>query len=65
MDAALTVVSLASAPDDAGFYALVGARARSSMLSGMSARVLRGRVERATPDTTRMYLDWVHASLTQ
>jgi hypothetical protein len=65
VDAALTVVSLASAPDGAGFYALVGARARSSMLSGMGARVLRGRVERATIDTARMYLDWVHASLTR
>ena len=65
VDAALTVVSLASAPDGAGFYAPVGARARSSMLSGMGTRVLRGRVERATIDTARMYLDWVHASLTR
>lgn len=63
VDAALTMVSLASAPDGAGFYALVGARARSTMLDGMGARVLRGRVEKATLDTARMYLDWVRASL--
>ncbi len=63
VDAALTVISLASAPDGAGFYALVGARARSTMLEGMGGRVLRGRVEKATLDTARMYLDWVRASL--
>ena len=63
VDAALTVVSLAPAPNGAGFYALVGGRARSTSLHGMTARVLRGRVEKATRDTAAMYLDWLRASL--
>ena len=63
-DAAITVVSLAAAPDGKGFYALVGARARSTMLKGIGARLLRGRVEKAARDTTSMYLDWIRASLT-
>ena len=45
LDAALVVVSLASAPQGKGFYALVAARARSTMLRGTGARLLRGRVE--------------------
>ncbi len=63
VDAAITLVSLVPAPDGQSFYALVGARARSRMLQGVGARILRGTVERATIDTTRMYLDWVRASL--
>jgi hypothetical protein len=62
VDAAITVVSLAPAPNG-GFYALVGARARSSMLPGLAARVLRGRVEKATRETAEMYLDWIRASM--
>jgi len=63
-DAALLVVSLAPASDGSGFYALVGARARSAMLSGLAARVLRRRVESITQETTKMYLDWIRASMT-
>lgn len=63
VDAALAVVSMAPAPDGTGFYALVGVRARSAMLGGLGARVLRGRVESATLGTARMYLDWVRESL--
>ena len=63
IDAELTVVSLASAPNGQGFYAIVGARARSSMLGGMATRLLRGKVEKATRETAAMYLDWIKASL--
>jgi len=63
-DAALAVISLAPAPNGAGFYALVGARARSTMLTGVGARMLRGRVEKATRETAEMYLNWIRASLT-
>jgi hypothetical protein len=62
-DAAMAVISLATTPDGAGYYALVGARARSTMLSGVAARLLRGRVESATRDTTKMYLEWIRQSL--
>ena len=63
VDAALTIISLASTPDGKSFYALAGGRARSRMLNGLAARVLRGRVEKATKDTAAMYLNWVRASL--
>ena len=62
-DAAMVVISLASTPDGAGYYTLVGARARSTMLAGAAARLLRGRVEKATRDTAKMYLDWTRQSL--
>ena len=62
-DAALTMISLASTSDGKSFYALVGTRARSTMLNGLAARLLRGRVEQATQETAAMYLNWVRASL--
>ena len=64
IDAGLVVISLASSPDGQGFYAIAGARARSRMLNGTAARLLRGRVEKATVETATMYLDWVKASMT-
>ena len=63
VDAAVTVISLAPAPDGKGFYALAGARARSRMLNGLGAKLLRGRVESVTRDTAAMYLNWLRASL--
>ena len=62
-EAGLTVVSLAPTPDGKAFYVLAGSRARSSQLTGMGARMLRGRVEKAARDTASMYLDWIRASL--
>lgn len=64
-DAGLVVISMASSADKSGFYALVGARARSTQLSGVGARVLRRTVENATTDTVKMYLEWIRASLMQ
>ena len=64
VDAALLVISLASSPNGSGFYALVGARASSTMLKGIAARVLRGTVERTTRETVAMYLNWIRASMT-
>jgi len=63
IDAALAVVSLHPMPGDKGFYAIIGARARSTLLRGVAARVLRGRVEKSTRETTTMYLDWIRASM--
>jgi hypothetical protein len=62
-DAAILVISLATASDGSGYYALVGARARSTMLGGMAARLLRTRVEKETRDATMMYLNWLQQSL--
>ena len=62
-DAALTIVTLASTSDGHGYYAIAGARARSTMLGGMTARLLRTRVERAAVDTVSMYLNWIQQSL--
>ena len=62
-DAAIFILSLASGPDATGYYAVIGARARSTMLGGMAARLLRGRVQSATTSTAKMYLDWIQQSL--
>jgi hypothetical protein len=64
-DAGLVIISLAPTPDKAGFYALVGARATSTMLNGLTARLLRRTVESTTIDTVKMYLEWMRASLMQ
>ena len=64
LDAGLVVISLALSPDGKGFYAIAGARARSRMLAGTAARLVRGRVEKATMETATMYLDWLRASMT-
>jgi hypothetical protein len=63
VDSALAVLSLVPVPDGTAFYTLVGARARSTMLSGMGARLLRNRVESATADTVKMYMNWLRGSL--
>jgi len=62
-EAGLTVISMAPTADGKGFYVLAGVRARSSQLSGLGARMLRGRVEKVARDTATMYLDWIRASL--
>ena len=33
------------------------------MLGGVAARLLRGRVEKATRETAEMYLNWIGASM--
>jgi hypothetical protein len=64
VDTAMTIISMASSPTGNGFYAIAGARGRSTKLRGVGARVLNNRVESAIRDTTKMYLDWLRASLT-
>ena len=63
VDAALTIISLVPTADGAGFYVIAGARARSTMLGGVAARLLRGRVEKAARETAEMYLNWIGASM--
>jgi len=62
-DAGLFVISIEPTADGAGYYALVAARARSRMLGGTTARLMRGRVESATRDTAKMYLTWLQGSM--
>jgi hypothetical protein len=62
-DAGLLVFWSVPMPDGAGFYAIAGARARAGSLEGTMARVLRGRVEKATRETVEMYLNWIRDSL--
>ena len=54
---------MAPTTDGTGFYVVAGVRARSSQLSGLGARMLRGRVEKVARETASMYLDWIRASL--
>jgi hypothetical protein len=49
--------------DGKGYYLIAGSRARSSKLTGVGGRVLRGQVERAAAATVRMYLEWLRDSL--
>lgn len=63
IEAGLTVISMAPTVDGKGFYVLAGVRARSSQLSGLGARMLRGRVEKVARDTASMYLNWIRSSL--
>jgi hypothetical protein len=63
VDSMLTVILLGSAPDGKGFYVIAGARARSSMLGSLGARVMRGKVEQAVREQTQTYLAWIRSCL--
>jgi hypothetical protein len=63
MDAGLLVLWLGTPPDGQGYYLLAGLRGRSSMLEGLTARLLRGRIEEESHAYLRIYLDWLRKSL--
>ena len=63
VDASALLLWLSPAADGQSYYLLAGGRARSRRLDGFAARVLRGRVEAATRETTAMYLEWLYESL--
>jgi hypothetical protein len=62
-DAAALVLSLQSPPDGKGYYLVAGMRARSSLLEGLTARILRKRIEEESRSYTEIYLDWIRKSL--
>jgi hypothetical protein len=62
-DVAVLVLSMHETPDGKGYYLIAGSRAKSSRLTGVSGRVLRGQVERAAASTVEMYLVWLRDSL--
>ena len=62
-DVAALVLSMQDTPDGKGYYLIAGSRAKSSKLTGVGARVLRGQIERMAGDTVRMYLEWLRDSL--
>ena len=63
MDAALLVLWLGTTGDGQGYYLLAGMRARSTLLEGFTARLLRGRVEEESRSYLEIYLDWLRRSL--
>jgi hypothetical protein len=63
VDAALLVLWLGTPPDRQGYYLLAGMRARSSLLEGLPARLLRGRIEEESRAYVQIYLDWLRRSL--
>jgi hypothetical protein len=63
IDTALLVLWLAPPPDGKGYYLLGGLRARSTMLEGFAARLLRGKIEETSRSDTEIYLDWIRKSL--
>jgi len=62
-EAAALVLSVQAAGDGKGFYVVGAGRVKSSKLSGVAARVLRGRIEKETLDGIKMYLGWIRDSL--
>jgi hypothetical protein len=62
-DAGLLVLWLGTPPDGKGYYLLAGMRARSAMLEGVTARLLRGKIEEESRAYTQIYLDWIRRSL--
>lgn len=62
-DVAALVLSMHETPDGKGYYLIAGSRAKSSRLTSVSGRVLRGQVERAAASTVKMYLEWLRDSL--
>ena len=63
MDASLLVLWLGTPPDGQGYYLLAGMRGRSSRLEGLTARLLRGRIEEESRAYVQIYLDWLRKSL--
>jgi hypothetical protein len=62
-DVGALVLSMQDTSDGKGYYLIAGSRARSSKLTGVGGRVLRGQIERTAAATVRMYLEWVRDSL--
>jgi hypothetical protein len=62
-DVAALVLSMHDTPDGKGYYLIAGSRAKSSKLTGVSGRVLRGQIERTAASTVLMYLEWLRDSL--
>jgi hypothetical protein len=62
-DVAALVLSMQETLDGKGYYLIAASRARSSKLTGVGGRVLRGQVERSAVSTVKMYLEWVRDSL--
>lgn len=62
-DVAALALSMQETPDGKGYYLIAGSRARSSKLTGVGGRVLRGQIERSAAATVRMYLQWLRDSL--
>ena len=64
VDAGLLLLWLGTPSDGKGFYLVAGMRARSSMLEGFTARMLRGRIEEESRSYVEIYLSWLRKSLT-
>jgi len=63
VDASLLVLWLAPPPDGRGYYLVAGLRARSGLLEGFTARMLRSRIQDESKEYLRIYLDWLRKSL--
>lgn len=60
----MLVLWLGTPPAGQGYYLFAGMRARSSALEGLTARLLRGRIEQESHAYLRIYLEWLRKSLT-
>jgi hypothetical protein len=49
-------------PDRSGFDLLVSVKARADAMTGVTGRMLRGRIESAAVESLQIYLEWIRAS---
>jgi len=62
-DAGLLVLWLGTPPDGKGYYLLAACARARPLLEGLTARLLRGRIEEESRSYTEIYLDWIRKSL--
>lgn len=63
LDAALMIALAIPAKDDKNFDLIVAIKARAGAISGVTGRVLRGRIENEMTEGLRTYLTWIRDSM--
>ena len=63
IDAALMIALAIPNADNTRYDLIVSVKARADAVSGVAARVLRGRIDRETTDGLRTYLTWIRDSM--
>jgi hypothetical protein len=63
IDAALVIALGIPTADMKGYDLIVSVKARADGVSGVTGRMLRGRIEREMTDALRNYLTWIRDSM--
>lgn len=62
IDTGLMIALGVPTPDRSSFHLLVSVKARADAISGITGRVLRGRIENEVVESLKIYLEWIRAS---